>query len=55
LLDDPRLRAEQARAQLEAVERLRQEIDDPVGAAADAVVDLLARRGLVQPRASSGL
>jgi lipid-A-disaccharide synthase len=55
LLDDSQGRAEQARAQLEAVERLRRGIDDPVGAAADAIVDLLARRGLVQPRASSGL
>ncbi|MBV8681713.1 MAG: lipid-A-disaccharide synthase [Caulobacteraceae bacterium] len=45
LLDDPKLRSEQAKAQLEAVERLRMGIDDPVGAAADAVVDLLARRG----------
>jgi len=55
LLDDPQLREEQAKAQLETVQRLRQGIDDPAGAAADAVVDLLSRRGLVQPRASSGL
>jgi lipid-A-disaccharide synthase len=55
LLDNPQLREEQGRAQLEAAQRLRQGIDDPVGAAADAVVDLLVERGLVQPRASSGV
>jgi lipid-A-disaccharide synthase len=55
LLSDPQRRAEQARAQLEAVGRLRQDIDDPVGAAAEAVVDILKKRGLLQPRDSSDL
>jgi lipid-A-disaccharide synthase len=38
LLDDPGRRRDQVAAQLAALERLRGGIDDPIGAAADAVV-----------------
>lgn len=49
LLDDPLARQVQARAQRQAVDRMRGDITDPIGRAADAVVRILAER---QPRVS---
>jgi lipid-A-disaccharide synthase len=51
LLDDPDRRRAQVEAQTAALEIMRGGLDDPIGAAADAVVEVLAR----QPRASSGV
>jgi lipid-A-disaccharide synthase len=54
LLDDPDRRAAQARAQTKALDALRGGVDDPLGAAAEAIVETLERLGRVQPRDSSG-
>jgi lipid-A-disaccharide synthase len=52
LLADPQARQRQAQAQSEALEIMRGGLEDPVGAAADAIVEILAAR---QPRASRGV
>jgi lipid-A-disaccharide synthase len=55
LLDNPERRLRQAEAQTAALDRMSGGISDPVGVAADAVIDILRGRGWDQPRASSGL
>jgi lipid-A-disaccharide synthase len=53
LLADPKRRAAQAKAQAAAVDLLRGGIEDPVGAAADGVVEALKAAKASQPRDSS--
>ena len=54
LLNDPRAREAQALAQSHAIARLGGRIADPAGAAADALLEVIARRRGDQPRVSSG-
>jgi lipid-A-disaccharide synthase len=53
LLDNPARREAQSRAQTKSLEMLRGGIDDPAGAAADALLEILETRGAGQPLASS--
>ena len=53
-LDDPGLRARQVAAQTRALGLMRGGIDDPIAAAAEAVIAALTARGADQPRVSIG-
>jgi lipid-A-disaccharide synthase len=54
LIDDPARRLAQVQDQAAALEIMRGGIEDPIAAAADAIVDVLASGPGGQPRASSG-
>jgi hypothetical protein len=53
IFDDETVRRARVAAQRQAVETLRGGIDDPIGAAADAVIEVLAKRPDYTPRTAA--